>query len=128
MRKNQSTKFTNLALLFAGLIFSSGAAAQTTTATLTFSGLQNNEEVREFYNGGAGSLGSTGGTNFGISCVTNRIGFESGKVETGFTTPQIRNTIRGITINVPNGFATQISFRYSRPGSVRIAPPMFGAV
>jgi len=119
--KHQSTKFTiYLALLFVGFVFNHSAAAQNTTATLTFSGLQNGEEVREFYNGGAGSLGSTGGTNYGISFVINRIGAPSGNVETEFTTPQLRNTIRGITINVPNGFTTQVFFRYSRPGDMTI--------
>ena len=54
--KNQLTKFTiYLALLFVGFIFNHSAAGQTTTATLTFSGLQNGEEAREFYNGGASS-------------------------------------------------------------------------
>lgn len=115
MKKIQSVKFTiGFALLLAGLVFNSGAQAQT-TATLNFSGLQNNEEAREFYNGGAGSLGSTGGANYGISFVLNGNSAPSGNIETAFTTPQIRNNDRKITINVPNNFGGQITFRYTRP-------------
>ncbi|MCY7376699.1 MAG: FG-GAP-like repeat-containing protein, partial [Pyrinomonadaceae bacterium] len=83
---------------------------------LNFTGLQNNEYPREFYNGGAGSLGSTGGTNYNVSFVINGNGFEGGIVETAFTSPQIRNDTRKITVNVPRGF-TRASFKYARPAT-----------
>ncbi len=85
-------------------------------AFINFTGLQNNEYPREFYNGGAGSLGSTGGTNYNVSFVINGNGFEGGIVETAFTSPQIRNDSRRITLNVPRGF-TRVSFKYSRPAA-----------
>ena len=41
-------------------------AARAIPFTLDFGGLQNNEQVLSFYNGGTGSLGSGPGTNYGV--------------------------------------------------------------
>lgn len=101
---------------------------------LTFEGLNSssNESPLNYYNGGAGSLGTTGGTNYGISFSGNTI--------TGCTNPNpCANTnsagnpsgsniiffLSGAqsTMNVAAGFDTGFSFFYSAvnvPGVVKV--------
>ena len=50
-----------------GLLSISSANALASVFTLNFSGLQNNEEVLSYYNGGTGSLGSGPGPSYGIT-------------------------------------------------------------
>ena len=44
-------------------------AAQATSQTMTFEGLQDNELIQSYYNGGTGSLGSGSGPEF-WSCLS----------------------------------------------------------
>mgnify|MGYP006280007557 CR=1 FL=1 len=97
--------------------------AQALVVTLDFEGLQNLEEVLGFYDGGAGSLGSSGGTDFGVE-------FEPGAVAIidsdaggsgnfgGEPTP---DTIlffpsgSSAVMNVADGFESGFSFFYAAP-------------
>ncbi len=102
--------------------FSANAAVD----VLDFSGLQNNEAVLSYYSGGTGSLGSTGGPNYGIvfgsdtiacgsqlqggSCNTAEIpGGPGAKIVYFLTGP-------GDVMNVAGGFDTGFSFFYSATG------------
>jgi hypothetical protein len=53
---------------------------------LTFEGLQNFEQVTNYYGGGKGSLGSGPGTNFGITFTANALAYIPGK-QSGMVTP-----------------------------------------
>lgn len=94
------------------------------TIVLSFEGLQSstNEGPADYYNGGAGSAGTTGGPNYGISFSANTI--------TGCTEPNsCANTNSALnpsgsniifflgggasTMNVAAGFDTGFSFFYS---------------
>jgi hypothetical protein len=57
------------------LAAASATSASASTVVLNFAGLDgNNQElVQNFYNGGAGGLGSTGGPNYGIAFSNNAI-------------------------------------------------------
>ena len=97
--------------------------AQALVVTLDFEGLQDLEEVLGFYDGGAGSLGSSGGTDFGVE-------FEPGAVAIidsdaggsgnfgGEPTP---DTIlffpsgSSAVMNVADGFESGFSFFYAAP-------------
>jgi hypothetical protein len=98
--------------------------------TLDFEGLQNLEEIREFYNGGTGSLGSSG-TNYGISFSPNSLAIienvagGSGNIG-GLPSPVTAAFFLSGTadiMNVEDGFDTGFSFYYSAvnsPGFVEV--------
>lgn len=118
------------ALLFSGcVVFLSTLAAPVSAAiVLDFAGLDAlaNEGPADYYNGGAGSLGSVGGTNYGISFGTDTLtcaSIENG----GCNTSEIpggpgANAISflsgpGDVMNVSAGFTDGFSFFYTSPFS-----------
>ncbi len=125
-------KFVSLSLVSAGLILSS-AAALAAPITLTFTGLKDQEPINNYYNGGSGGFGSTGGTNYGISFTSNSLALISrdagGMGNFSNVPPPATNTIAfflngiGDTMNVAAGFTTGFSFYYTSPfysGSVDV--------
>lgn len=103
-----------LAILFIGL---PGAVQG---QVLTFEGLQDLEEIEEFYNGGTGSLGSTG-PDYGISFTTGALAIidaddgGSGNIENlpSGSTAAFFLSSSSLTMNVLAGFTTGFSFFYS---------------
>jgi PEP-CTERM motif len=108
--------------------------ARADVVTLTFEGLQNLESINNFYNGGTGSLGSSGGAsqNYGISFTSDSLALISaynGYGGTGnFENNPSGGTIgfflsgAGDTMNVAAGFDTGFSFYYAafQDGSVQV--------
>ena len=100
------------------LLFLGSASAQ--TFKLTFEGLQNLEGILEAYNGGVGSMGSSG-TNYGVSFGSNALAIiKTSAGGTGnFSNNPSGSTIAfwttgpGVTMNVAAGFNTGFSFYYS---------------
>jgi hypothetical protein len=88
--------------------------------TLTFEGLKDQESVLNFYNGGTGSLGSTG-TNYGISFAGNTLALIDSDVGgTGnFANEPTGDTVMffqsgaSTVLNVAGGFTESFSFFYS---------------
>jgi hypothetical protein len=116
----------SLALLVAGI----SSPAFAVPLVLTFEGLQDNESVDQFYNGGTGSLGSGPGTNFGIG-FSNAVSFidaDAGGTGNfgGEPSPSTAITFLGAsatTMNVAAGFDTGFSFFYTAivaPGVIRV--------
>ena len=114
------------------MAFTSSAIAD--TVVLNFAGLNGNSEEQplDYYNGGAGGLGSTGGTNYGISFGSDALAC-SGQPGGICNTAQIpggagANTLFFLTgpgdiMNIAGGFTTGFSFYYSaanNPGSIGI--------
>jgi hypothetical protein len=87
---------------------------------MTFEGLQNQEEILEFYNGGTGSLGSSG-PNIGVSFTAGALALidaddgGSGNFENNPSGSTIAFFLSGgeLTMNVAAGFSTGFSFYYS---------------
>lgn len=114
-------------LIAASLGFASTANA---TITLTFVGLQNGEQILNYYDGGFGGLGSGPGPSDGITFEANSRALIS--VDDGGTggfngapydTVAIFRTGPGDVMNVASGFTTGLSFFYSSPdalGSVTV--------
>lgn len=99
------------------------AVAQTasTTVTLTFEGLKDNEDILNYYNGGLGSEGSGPGPNYGIvfgSGAQAIISIESGgsgnfDMNPSGDTVAYFLTGGGLIMDVPAGFTTGFSFYYA---------------
>jgi len=97
-------------------------AAQAGTIVLTFEGLQNSEQVLNYYNGGFGGNGSGPGPNFGITFGTDSLATVSqaaggsGNFD-GATMPTALFFLSGPgdIMNVSAGFTTGFSFFYSSP-------------
>lgn len=103
------------------LLLSSMLAQANAVQVLTFEGLQDIEEILEFYNGGTGSLGSGPGPNYGISFTPGGlalIDFDAGG-SGNFANEPSPDTIAfflsgpSLLMNVPAGFSTGFSFFYS---------------
>lgn len=100
-----------------GLLSTQAAAA---VFQLTFEGLQNQEQVQEFYNGGTGSLGSSG-PNYGVSFSSSGLALiDSDAGGSGsFANEPSASTIvfwqagPSVVMNVAAGFTTGFSFYYS---------------
>lgn len=117
-----------------------GAATPRGSAVLLdFEGLGNNEPVNDFYNGGVGGNGSSGGANFGIQFSSNSLaiidadaggsgnfgGEPSPDTILFFLTGATANATTGTAavMNVPAGFSGGFSFFYtaiSQPGVIRV--------
>lgn len=105
-------------LLLALAVFSMGASAQ--VYQLTFEGLQPGELVQNFYNGGTGSLGSSG-PNYGVSFsdtalagVDSDVGGNANMAnEPSPDTVVFWMSGGSVVMNVPAGFSTGFSFYYS---------------
>jgi len=93
------------------------------TVTLTFEGLQDGEAVNNFYNGGTGSLGSSG-TNYGINFSSSSLALITGNFDQPPTAPTILFFLSSTAVmNVAGGFDTGFSFFYSavnQPASVTV--------
>ena len=95
--------------------------AAATTEVLTFEGLQNNESVNNFYNGGTGGNGSGPGPNYGISFTSDSLALISNAAggtgnfsgnPSGVTVLYFLNGA-GDTMDVAAGFDTGFSFYYA---------------
>lgn len=108
-------------------------AIQATAAviTLDFEGLQDNEPILNYYNGGAGGAGSGPGPNYGITFGAQSLALIDGDNggSGNFANEPTPNTIAyflsgpGVVMNVLGGFDTGFSFFYtaiSNPGSVTV--------
>jgi len=118
------------AMAVLGLIISA-VPARANTITLTFEGLQDEEPIENYYNGGTGGFGSSGGPNYGISFDPNALAIISGANggSGNFSGSPSGDTIAfflsgtGDLMEVPAGFTTGFSFFYSAvvyPGSVTV--------
>ena len=95
--------------------------AAATTQVLTFEGLQNNESVNNFYNGGTGGNGSGPGPNYGISFTSDSLALISaaGGGSGNFSGNPSGDTVlyflngAGDTMDVAAGFDTGFSFYYA---------------
>jgi hypothetical protein len=120
-----------ISLKLALLAVALSATASAGTVVLTFEGLQNNEEVLNYFDGGTGSDGSGPGTNYGITFGSDSLaliqdsaggtgnfeGNPSGNASLYFLSGP------GDIMNVPAGFTTGFSFYYSAindPGTVTV--------
>lgn len=89
--------------------------------TLTFEGLQNNEAVANYYNGGFGGNGSGPGPNYGITFGSDSLALitSAGGGTGNFTNPPSGDTEMyflsgsGDMMNVAAGFTTGFSFYYN---------------
>ncbi len=94
--------------------------------TVTFEGLQNFEDVRNYYAGGHGSLGSGPGPNYGITFSPDANSAISTTIAPGTTVLFFSNPNASspapITMNVATGFSGQLTFQYATatPPSNRI--------
>jgi PEP-CTERM motif len=106
-------------------------AAQAGTIVLTFEGLQNNEQVLNYYNGGLGGNGSGPGPNYGIVFGSDSLAIISeaaggtGNFDGAPSMPTVLYFLSGPgdVMNVAAGFTTGFSFFYSSPfatGSVTV--------
>ena len=73
-------------VLAAAIWASSASSVPAGTAFLTFEGLQNFEEVLNYYNGGSGGLGTGPGPGFGITFSSDALAYIPG-LQTGAITP-----------------------------------------
>lgn len=88
--------------------------------TLTFEGLRDQESVLNYYNGGTGSLGSTG-TNYGISFAGNTLALVDSDAggsgnfanEPSASTAMFFLSGTSTILNVSSGFTGSFSFFYS---------------
>jgi hypothetical protein len=114
-------------VLLGSLLMASRGMAQ----TLTFEGLQNEEAIDTFYDGGAGGFGSTGGPNYGISFGTDALAViaDQDGGNGNFANNPSGDTVAfflsgaGDVMNDAGGFTTGFSFYYSainEPGEVDV--------
>lgn len=100
----------------------------TNAVTLTFEGLQNQEPIENFYNGGTGGNGSSSTTNYGVVFSSNALGLidadavglpdapgwgNFGNEPSPSTVMIWLDEINPCIMNVSSGFAVAISFWYS---------------
>ena len=118
-----------LSVHFVALLSLGAAQARATPVTLTFTGLQDLEPINNYYNGGSGGFGSTGGTNYGVSFSPDSIAFTTATGIIGNIPPPATNSVAlflvegsAVTMDVAAGFSNGLSFDYSAmlPGSVDI--------
>ena len=128
-----STVLKKLSIVGAGAALSTcilaAPKADAAVVSLDFEGLQNSEQILNFYNGGTGSLGSAG-PNYGISFGPDSLVIiDSDNDGSGnFANEPTPNTVAffvsgpGNLMNVAAGFDTGFSFYYSSSlaGSVTI--------
>jgi hypothetical protein len=107
-------KFT-VWLAGAALVLACAARSNANTVTLTFEGLQDNEQILNFYNGGLGGSGSGPGPNYGIIFGADSLALNSGNYSNNPTPPGVCFFLTGPgdIMNVPAGFNTGFSFYYS---------------
>ena len=119
------------AVLAAILLLPALAASQTTTFTLTFQGLQDNEPVANYYDGGLGGEGSGPGPDYGVTFGSSALASISEAAggtgdfadsPTGTTSMYLcsgsgcsnsSGATAAFVMNVPAGFTTGFSFYYA---------------
>lgn len=126
-----SSPIKKLSLIASGVALSTCVLAvdraNAQTILLDFEGLKDTEQIREFYNGGTGSQGSSG-INYGVSFSPNSLAIVQGAP--GSNIGDLPTPVTGAfflsgsasTMNVAKGF-TGFSFSYSapfQPGVVKI--------
>ena len=104
------TKRVLLLALLASLVTLGASRALAETFTLNFCGLQNDEQVLNYYDGGFGSLGSGPGPDYGITFTPSFLAIE-GIPPYG---PDRVGLLDGstATMDVSDGFTTPFSFYY----------------
>jgi len=118
-------------LLLVSLLVLSVVSATAGTTVLTFEGLQDEEAILNYYNGGFGGNGSGPGPNYGITFGANSLAIISGANggSGNFSGAPSMPTIAfflsgpGDVMDVPAGFDTGFSFYYSAvvyPGEVDV--------
>jgi hypothetical protein len=105
------------AILFVLTAALAGTALAGNVITLTFEGLQNEEAVDSYYDGGTGGNGSGPGPNYGITFTSDSLALTSGNFEGAPSMPTILffESGAGDTMDVAAGFTTGFSFYYSAP-------------
>jgi hypothetical protein len=119
-------KFLKTAVAVSSLSLGGSAFA---AFTLTFEGLQNNEAIQNFYNGGTGSLGSSG-TNYGVFFSPDALALidsDAGGTGNFGHEPSADTAMYFLTntavLNVAAGFDTGFSFFYTavfNPSAVNV--------
>ena len=101
-----------LLLFIASLLTMATANAFANPFLLDFGGLQNNEEVLNYYNGGTGSLGSGPGVNYGITFTPSFLAIMAVPPPTAI--PDRVGFLNGpsATMDVLGGFTGVLSFYY----------------
>ncbi len=119
MKINNFSKLITISTI-AGAV-SLSIASQAEAITLNFEGLQDNERIQNFYNGGTGDNGSSG-TNFGVSFAGTGNTGPTAQIE-GIGGPQsfsgepspptvMFTTGNNNYLNVASGFITNLSFSF----------------
>jgi hypothetical protein len=115
-----------------GAVLVGASSAGAESIVLTFEGLKQGEQVLDFYNGGTGSLGSSG-TDFGVAFTSEALALTHGNYAGEPSAPTVMflsngvvgqtGQSRSIVMSVPAGFGSSLTFYYSAidaPGSVSI--------
>ena len=108
-------------LLLVSLLVLSVVSATAGTTVLTFEGLQDEEAILNYYNGGFGGSGSGPGPNYGITFGADSLAIisgangGSGNFSGAPSMPTIAFFLSGAgdVMDVPGGFDTGFSFYYS---------------
>jgi hypothetical protein len=104
-----------LLLFLASLLTAAVTNALAIPFVLNFGGLQNNEEVLNYYNGGAGSLGSGPGANYGITFTPSFVAImDVPPASSPFNRVGLLNG-PSATMDVSGGFTTVFSFTMKPP-------------
>jgi len=127
-------------ILVCFLFFALGSSAFADTVTLTFTGLQDQEQILNYYNGGLAGNGSGPGPNYGIVFTPDSLALISelagGSGNFSNVPAPGANTIAfflsgsGDTMDVAAGFTTGFSFYYASPfndGSVSVFSGLDGS-
>jgi hypothetical protein len=100
------------------------ATASHASIVLTFDGLQQEEPILNYYNGGFGGDGSGPGPNYGITFSSNSLALNSGNFGNNPSPPGIAFFLSGggDLMDVAGGFNTGFSFYYAAytAGSVSV--------
>lgn len=117
-------------VLALGAMAMMAGVASANVITLTFEGLQDEEPILNYYNGGTGGFGSGPGPNYGIAFSSDSLALISYTAggSGNFTNAPSGDTIAfflsgaGDTMNVAAGFTTGFSFYYAAAydGSVSV--------
>lgn len=136
-RKVMKRFFVVLTTVFAAMFLLSSTLA-TAATVLTFEGLQNQEQILDFYNGGLGGNGSGPGPSFGIVFGPDALALIDADAggSGNFANEPSPDTIAfflsgpGAVMNVAAGFTTGFSFYYTSigfNGSVTVYDALNGA-
>ena len=126
-KPSHSSTFMKVNKRFSGSILAAialaavSASAFGATEVLTFEGLGDQESINNYYNGGSGGNGTTGGPNYGISFTSDSLALISSHNggSGSFSNNPSGDTIAffldgaGDTMNVADGFNTGFSFYYA---------------